>query len=273
MYLGVDIGGTKTLLVCFSKDGKKLDTIKFETPAIYEDFLAELDKNVAKLSTKNLTACVVAVPGKVDRKNGVGLAFGNLAWLHIPIQRDVKAIVNCPTLIENDANLGGLYEARLRPEYRRVLYITISTGIGGVIITRGSIDPATQDAEIGQMLLEYRGRMRNWEDFGSGRAFYEKFGKKVSEVDETDHSALFWLSRNIAVGLIDLIATLTPELIIFGGGAGAHYDKFSERLLEHLKIYENPLLVIPPIIKAERPEEAVIYGCYELAKDHYGKTS
>ncbi|MDZ7785804.1 MAG: ROK family protein [Candidatus Saccharibacteria bacterium] len=75
------------------------------------------------------------------------------------------------------------------------------------------------------------------------------------------------LPAGIAIGLIDVIATLTPEVIIFGGGVGAHFDKYQDRLMEELKIYENPLLTLPKIIQATRPEEAVVYGCYELAKD------
>jgi hypothetical protein len=30
------------------------------------------------------------------------------------------------------------------------------------------------------------------------------------------------------------------------------------------------MLPVPPIIEAQRPEEAVIYGCYELARKTYG---
>ncbi len=47
---------------------------------------------------------------------------------------------------------------------------------------------------------------------------------------------------------------------MIGGGVGSHLEKFKDRLDEQLKIYENPLLVIPPIVKAQRAEDAVIYG-------------
>ena len=96
----------------------------------------------------------------------------------------------------------------------------------------------------------------------------KKHGKLASEIDESDTAAWYTISRNIAIGLIDVVATLTPDVIIFGGGVGAHFDKFKDRLLEELKIYENPLLTLPDLVKATHPEEAVVYGCYEMAKDH-----
>ena len=127
--------------------------------------------------------------------------------------------------------------------------------------------------EAGQMLLEYNGELRDWEDFGSGRAFNEKFGKRVSDTAPEDNEAWYWFARNIAIGLINLMATLTPDVIILGGGAGAHLEKFQDRLTEQLKIYENPMFAVPPIQKAKRAEEAVIYGCYELLRDRFGRHS
>lgn len=269
MYCAIDVGGSKTLIALFDDDGNIKDKVKFKTPQNYNEFKIELQEAIAKFTTKHLKWAVVAVPGKIDRKHGVVMAFGNLDWTDIPFQADVEDILNTPVTIENDAKLAALSEAiAVKDNYSKVLYVTISTGIGGGLITNCKIDPKFADMEIGQMLLEYNGRLTDWEDFGSGRAFSIKFGKKVSEVADDDHEAWYWFARNIAVGLQNVTATITPEVIIIGGGAGAHLEKFKDRLDEQMKIYENPMLTIPPIIKAQRPEQAVIYGCYELAKQH-----
>ncbi len=274
MYLAVDIGGSKTLLAVFDSHGNVKESLKFETPVSYDDFSKALADSVDKLSTKSFAGACVAVPGKIDRKTGVGIAFGNLTWQNVPILQDVKQILDCPIHIENDARAAALSEALLlKSEYRKVLYVTISTGIGGGLIIDGKIDPSFEDMEVGQLLLEYEGKLMDWEDFGSGRAFNNKFGKRVSEVSADDSAAWYWFARNIAIGLIDLIATLTPEIIVLGGGAGAHLEKFQDRLNEELKIYENPLLTIPPIRKAQRSEEAVIYGCFELARKAHAKAA
>jgi predicted NBD/HSP70 family sugar kinase len=272
MYAAVDVGGTKTLIAIISPSGKIIERIKFPTPQQYSNFLEELEKNVAIISTHDFKALTVAIPGKVDRKHGIGIAFGSLSWEKVPIQQDLEKITECPVLIENDANLAGLSEAlRVRENYERVLYVTISTGIGGGFITNGMIDPSFSDAEVGHILLEHNGKLQRWEEFASGSAIARQFGKEAREIK--DDRAWYVIARNIAIGLIDLIATLTPEVIIIGGGVGSHLSKFKERLDEQLKIYDNPLVSIPPIIAAKYPEEAVIYGCYELARMKYGKNS
>lgn len=266
MYLTVDIGGTKTLLACFDETGTVQEQVKFPTPEDYELFLKSLASTVSELATKDFARACVAVPAKLDRDKGIALAFGNLTWKDIPVQADIEKIINCPVLIENDANLAGLSEAILvKNEFKKVLYVTISTGIGGGLIINGIIDPNFADSEVGQLLLEHQGKLQDWEDFASGKAIQKKFGKRVSDIDDDD-KAWYSIARNIAIGLIDLIATLTPEVIILGGGVGAHLDKFQGKLIEELKIYENPLLTMPPIRQAQRSEEAVIYGCYELLK-------
>lgn len=269
MYAAVDIGGTKTLIAVFDKEKNIVQQHKFPTNHDYELFKIDLAKAVAELSTSDFSRAVVAVPGRIDRKHGIAFAFGNLDWVNLPLQKDLEHIFNAPVLLENDAKLASLSEAiLLAKSYRKVLYVTISTGIGAGLITNGKIDPNFEDMEAGQMLLEHNGKLKQWEDFGSGKAFQTKFGKRVSDVAGDDTAAWYWFARNIAIGLVNLIAIVTPEVIVIGGGAGAHLEKYQARLEEQLKIYENPMFLMPPIVKAKHAEEAVIYGCYEYAKQH-----
>ena len=265
MYLAIDIGGTKTLLATFSKSGKLLQSVKFETPHDYPQFLEELGKSYELLENRDeIKQCVTGAPGRIDRKSGVAVAFGNLPWENIPLKKDVEKICGVPVLLENDANLAGLSEAILIGHaYKKVLYITVSTGIGGVVITDGVIDAEYADMEFGHMMFEKDGRLQAWEDFASGRAIFEKYGKRAAEIE--DASAWYEISRNIALGLTNVIVNLTPEVVIIGGGVGSHFEKFADQLHEELMIYSTKLVSVPPIRKAIRAEEAVIYGCYELA--------
>lgn len=255
------------MIAVFDDKGKIVEQIKFPTPPEYTDFKTELANNVAELSTKEFEQICVAAPGKINRTTGVVEAFGNLSWVNVPVQADVSCVFGQYCLLENDARLAGLSEGLLvYPTYRKALYVTISTGIGAGYVIDGKLDKDFQDIEVGQMLFEYEGKLTDWEDFASGRAFQAKFGHRVSETPDDDTTAWYWFARNIAIGLSNLAATLTPDVFIIGGGAGAHLDKFQDRLDEQLKIYHNPMIVVPPIIPAQRPEEAVIYGCYAYAK-------
>lgn len=266
MYLGIDIGGTKTLVALFTKSGEIKKQVKFPTPDKYPDFLTELQKTLSAFDLNEINLTVTAVPGRLERKKGVALAYGNLTWGEESILDDIKAIAKTQVLIENDANLAGLFEAnKLKHKFNRVLYITISTGIGSGFITNGIIDPNFADAEVGQILLEHDGKLQRWEDFASGKAITKMFNKQASEI--TDKSAWYLISRNIALGLVDLITTLTPEIIVIGGGVGANLSKFEDKLTEELNIFANDMMIIPPIKIATRPEEAVIWGCFEFARN------
>jgi glucokinase len=270
MYVAVDIGGTKTLVALFDAHGKQLRQLKFPTPKDYAEFLKDLGSTFKELKVEKPLRAVVAVPGKVDRTKGIAIAFGNLEWENLHIQKDIKKLLHCPVRIENDANLAGLSEALLlKGKYKKVLYITVSTGIGGVLVVNGTMDPDTLDAEPGQMLLEHDGKLQRWEEFASGKAIVARFGRRASDIDVSEQAIWYAVSRNIAIGLIDLIAVYTPDAVVIGGGAGSNLHKFLDRLLEQLEIYENPLLSIPVIRQAANAEEAVIYGCYALAKDSH----
>ncbi|MEI7682935.1 MAG: ROK family protein [Candidatus Saccharibacteria bacterium] len=272
MYLAIDIGGTKTLLACFDERGQVVKTQKFSTPPDYKEFMTELKKNYLALGIETPSNSVVAVPGRIDRVNGEALGYGNLLWKPSPIRQDLETTLGFPVSIENDAKLAGLSEAKLIiNEFKKVLYITISTGIGNALIINGVIDPYLSNSEGGQILVQDGGQLKQWEDVASGRAIVEKYGKTASELD--DPQAWREISDKLAIGIFDLITVIQPEVIVFGGGVGSHFNKFQKLLTDRLNELANDLTPIPPLRQAKRAEMAVIYGCYDLIEQQYGQTA
>ncbi len=268
MYLGIDVGGTKTLVASLDERGAITEEIRFATPQDYEEFLSELAASVNTLSVKDFKACGIGIPGIIDHVRGLGMAFGHLPWDNVPILRDIETIAKCPVACENDAKVAGLSEAMLVKDKPRVLYVTVSTGIGIGYIVDQHIDLAMRNSEGGQMLLEHHGKYQRWEDFASGSAIYKRYGVRLSEI--ADERILRVIARNVAIGLIDLIAILTPDIVVLGGSVGTHYAKYGGFLQEYLEKYDNPMIQLPQIKAAERPEKAVVYGCFDLAKQTYG---
>ncbi len=267
MYIAIDLGGTKTLIGLLDDSGNVVNSIKFPTPTDYKQFLVELKQNIDTIiGQNNIVAGCMAIPGTLDREKGLIVRLGNLPWgQNIEIKKDVEKFINFPIIIENDANLAGLSEAILvKDTYKKALYVTISTGIGGVFVVDGAIDKDTVNAEIGHMVFEHDGKVVEWEDMASGKWITETYGKRASDLE--DESAWRTISQNIAVGFVNLINVLTPDVIIIGGGVGTHLDKFKTILIEEINKIDPHFAKIPPIIKAQRPEEAVIYGCYQLIK-------
>ncbi len=268
MYLGVDIGGTKTLVGILDEHGRITEITKFPTPGKYEEFLEELRQNLAQFGDITFKAAGIGVPGRLDRESGVAISCGNLGWKNKPILKDVSKVAGCPAVFENDAKLAGLSEAMLvKGEFSRVLYITISTGIGTALIVNQQIDINFGDTGGAGIMLEHEGKTGPWESFASGKAIVKRFGKKAHDI--YDDKTWQLIANDIAVGLIEVIAMTEPDVVIVGGGVGTHLTRFVKPLTEALKRYENTMLPIPPIRQAERPETAVVYGCYDLAKATY----
>ncbi len=268
MYVGIDIGGTKTLVAALSDTGVISDSFKFPTPVDYDQFLKELEANVAKLTTKDFRAGCVAAPGSINRQRGIAESFSNLPWHNVHLQRDCERITNCPMLIENDANLAGLSEAMLlKDKHAKVLYITISTGIGTGFIVNQRIDPSMADSEGGHLMLQRGDKIVLWESFASGKAISRRYGKQASEI--TDDATWQAIATDLSVGFIDLLAVTQPDIVVVGGGVGHYLNRFYDFLIAELKKYETPLVPIPPIMAAQRPDAAVIYGCYDFARSHH----
>ncbi len=270
MILGVDIGGTKTLLAQLDDSGQIVKTEKFPTDQDYNQFKAAFADHLKTLGEADYQAGGVAIPGVVDYAHNRGVAFGNLPWHNVPIEDDIEKLINAPVYVENDAKAGGLSEAMLiKNEFKRVLYITLGTGIGVSLIIDGIIDRGFGSGGGRAIVIEHAGKVQSWEDFASGKAIVERFGKRAEEI--TDIETWKTIARDIAIGLINLVAIIQPEVIVVGGGVGQYYDRFAGALNAELKKYETPLNIIPPVRKAQRPEEAVIFGCYDLVKQQLAK--
>lgn len=268
MYIGIDIGGTKTLVAALTNDGIISEAVKFPTPKDYPEWKRELETTVRSLKHQEFKGGALAMPGEVDRKKGVGVMFGNLPWRNIALVHDVEKITGCKIIAENDAKLAGLSEALLlKDKYSRVLYVTISTGIGIGLTVDGQIDTGIGDGGGRTMLFAHKGKMVPWETFGAGSAIVKKYGKFASEI--TDVATWSEIVKTFAPGFIELIAILEPEAIVVGGGAGHYLRRFHRPLVEELKQYETPMFRVPPILPAKRPDEAVVYGCYDYARQHF----
>lgn len=268
MLVVVDTGGTKTLVSSFDKSGKLGEKIKFLTPRDRKEYIATLkDLLTEKFFGKKVDAIVIALPGIV--KNGMAVWCNNLGWTNFDVKSALSGILNnAPIYIENDANLAGLGETRLLKTFPpQSLYVTISTGIGSGIIINGKISPALSNSEVGHALIEYRGKVCDWENFASGRAILKTYKKYARDIK----SKRVWdrIADRISRGFLAVIPTLQPDIIIIGGSIGTYFDRYSEQLKSILKDKLPNHIPCPKIIQAKYPELAVIYGCYYYAIDQF----
>ncbi|HEU5122007.1 MAG TPA: ROK family protein, partial [Candidatus Saccharimonadales bacterium] len=209
MIITVDTGGTKTLVASFDDNGKIQTSFKFPTPKDQNDY-KEILTNLLRenFSDKKVEALVIALPGII--KDGVAIWCNNLGWKNFPVRDIFQGVLGeTLVLVENDANLAGLSEARtLKPIPTSVLYVTISTGIGTGIITNGKIDPGLRLSEGGRTMVEFKGKLREWEDFASGKAIREAYNSYARDI--TDAHTWQEIADRISRGFLALIPVLQP---------------------------------------------------------------
>lgn len=271
MYVGIDIGGTKTLVAKLSDDGQIVDSRRFPSDHDYDQFLRDLETNLKELPLEGDYKICAGVSGLLNRQAGIVHALGNLPWRDKPIRDDIsKLLGGAKVLIENDSRLAGLSEAQLvKDQYHDVLFLTVSTGIGGAFIQNGRIARALQDTEMGKMPLWHDGDYVHWEEFAGGRGVVNLLHKQAVEI--TDPAEWRTIGENLAHGLGAVCSVLQPEVIILGGSIGKHADKYSGTIMEFLAQHLHPVVRQPEaILAARRPEEAVLFGCYDLARQKYG---
>ncbi len=99
---------------------------------------AEFRRMLASLSRgPRILAMVIGLPGPMDTYRGVPVKPPIMpGWDAFPVAETLSSAFGCPVLLENDTNLRALGEARaLSPDQSPLLYVKMSTGIGGGLVT------------------------------------------------------------------------------------------------------------------------------------------
>jgi predicted NBD/HSP70 family sugar kinase len=267
MIIAVDTGGTKTLVAAFSKSGAIIASQKFPTPIDQLEYVGHLVEIIRTLC-KDTQPQIISVALPDIKNTSLVPIFSNLPWTNFDVITALRPFFPAAVRIiaANDAKLGGLGEVRsmLVPP-KRVLYVTISTGIGTGFVVNGRLSKDLASAEGGHIVLEHDGAFQVWEHFASGKAIYTTYGKLARDI----HSKQAWrdINKRFLSGFLVLIPVLEPDLIIIGGSIGVHFEKYGATLetLVHEKL--SPTTKRPKFMQAAHPEQAVIYGCYYHALD------
>ena len=163
---GIDIGGTKLATVVADSTGHILSKARKPTLAergpeyalqLLFDMVRETVE-LADLEQDSISAIGVSCGGPLDTKTGVVYSPPNLpGWDALPLKAKLESEFEIPVTIENDANASALAEYRFGGGrgYDALLYMTMSTGIGGGIVINGQIYHGANDSagEVGHQIL------------------------------------------------------------------------------------------------------------------------
>ena len=274
MFLVIDIGGTKTLLALFSRHGHLKKRQKFETSPSKEAFLATLEINLksvlAEIPREKILETVVAIPGVVSfEQNSYSFKFGNLNWEDIDLFTPIKNLVNDHISFINDASLATFYEASRLNSSKKIIYLTFSTGIGGGLFKNNTLLSSSASFEPGHKSYSFEGKTLEWEDIASAKALSEAYSSRLDSLALTTPETTSDLVSRLSLGLIDIVKSEKPDVLIIGGPLAFLFKKLKKPLLSSLKS-ALPEEKLPSLHSAHRPTESVIYGGLLLAKTKTG---
>ena len=186
LYLGLDIGGTKTAVLLGNEQAETLARVEFPTDRVGgpEAVLADIEHAAHEVCAQlgvgfgDLQAVGISCGGPLDSATGVVLGPPNLpGWDEVPVVARVAAFTGLPTFLENDANAGAVAEWRFGGGRgcRNVVFITAGTGLGCGLVLDGRLYSGTNDmaGEAGHVRLapygpEGYGKFGSFEGFCSG---------------------------------------------------------------------------------------------------------
>jgi predicted NBD/HSP70 family sugar kinase len=142
------------------------------------------------------------------------------------------------------------------------VYITVSTGIGGVKISGGKVDESATGFEPGHQIInmaelasDTRGEL---ESYASGTALSKKHGKIPSDIHDSD----VWKeeARVLAVGLYNTILHWSPHVVVLGGGVVVHADLDMAEVKKNMEQINKVFPRLPEIKKAALEDLGGLYG-------------
>lgn len=272
LYAAIDLGGTNVRAIVADLEGNVFGEDIRSSRAI-EGLDITLDTMVASLegacaraaaSVGDLLAVGIASPGAVDSAKGiVSEAPQLIGWNDVPLTKIMSERLGTPVWLENDANAAALGENCYGAGRgsKHMLYITVSTGVGGGIIINGELYRGTRGAagELGHVSIDLNGPLCGCggrgclESLASGTAIARR-GREIIESgeapwlaevaaretrlpadmiaeaaaggDEVSLKIFKEMGMYLGVALAGFVNVFNPEAILIGGGVARSADLF-----------------------------------------------
>jgi glucokinase len=228
----------------------------------------------AGLSMRDIAAIGVATPGLMDIPAGVILDPPNLhPWRNVPVRDHVARVFGKPTAFQNDANAAALGEhwAGAGQGVASLVFFTLGTGVGGGIVIDGKVLEGrhSHGGELGHMKIEMTqprqcgcGRYGCLEAYASATAVVKRTHELLNEEparsllhqkrqrhgelsardvfdaaaagDDLAGRIVEQTAFYLAVGAMNAMHTIDPDMVVFGGGMIAAGESFLQRIRQHV---------------------------------------
>jgi glucokinase len=299
--IGVDLGGTQLRAALADERGTIFDEVRVrsdadEGPEAVIDRIVECVERVRKAlpGDGDLAGIGVGAPGPLDPYEGVVLNPPNIpGWDNIPLRAILSARTGLAVELGNDANAAALGEWMFGAGRGRhnLVYVTVSTGIGGGVIADGRLLLGYRGsaAEVGLHIVDAATRAF-WEELASGTGLARAAADAMIDEPQSllhglaspetvtavevaraaaagDALARRLMDREgelIGVGLVNMLHLFAPELILLGGGVVVHNPWLIERARRAIRERAHSIYHDVPVELAALGDRVGLLGAVAL---------
>ncbi len=249
-HIGLDLGGTNlkwTVVEHAAGEWRVLDRGQVPTRAGGPDAivpqLAEVGRG-ALARWPDASTAGVGIPGLYDPRTGATRFLVNIPgpWDGYPVAGPIAEALGVPVALINDARAFGLAELRLGAARgaSSMVGLTLGTGVGGVIAIDGKVHQGHDGTagEIGHQTIDPDGPPCGCGNHGCLEAFAradriaaacatataEEAVERARAGDATAIDGLDRVGRYLGIGIANMIAVISPDRVVIGGGIAAAGD-------------------------------------------------
>jgi len=256
IYIAVDLGGTHIRAASYHQNDttpiryKKIKT-RVENQKVFSRILSVITDVIPE--DEQVAAIGIAAPGPINPRTGVVIETPNIPeWEDFPLTEKLSRHFGIPAYLGNDANLAGLGEWRYGAgkSHNHLLYLTISTGVGGGVISEGHLLEGAHGlgGELGHVTVLVDGPLcscghrGHLEALASGTAIAnyvreqlddptresslrsrsDRGAKSVAEAaregDPLAVEAYQRAGKYLGIGIANFLHIFNPSIVILGGG-------------------------------------------------------
>ena len=258
----------------------------------------------AGVKLHNIEGIGVGSPGIVDSATGKVVYANNIKWVNVPLAEEIHKHIGLPVKASNDANVAALGEALFGggKGYKDSVLLTLGTGVGSGIVINKKIVEGYKSAggEAGHMVVRAGGPRCTCGRRGCFEAYASATGlaRMTKEEMNKDKQSAMWeicggntenvtgktaftamkqgdtagakvVSKYIKFlgeGIVNIINTLRPEVVILGGGVCAEGDYLLTPLNKFIRKYSYGGKYGPPtkLLTATLGNDAGLVGAAAL---------
>jgi glucokinase len=315
-FIAVDLGGTQLRAALCTPDGTIHKRVREKTRAERgpDDVMARVCQAAEQVwpGEGPVRAIGMSAPGPLDPFEGVVIGAPNLpGWDRVPVRDILNERFDLPVLVGNDANLAALAEHRFGAGrgFDDMVYMTISTGIGGGIVLGGRLLLGHKGlaGEIGHMVVQRGGPLCGCGNRGcleavasgtaigrqaqtlaiSGRAEAilavaggdvarvnsESVGIAAAQGDKVALKLLRQAGRHVGVGIVNLMHLFNPQRFVLGGGVTQTGELLFKPIRRTVRRWAMSALYWQEteIVLAELGDDVCLLGALALASTEIDK--